>query len=111
MYGTESSLNSARTGHGGGRTRPHRYQERGGRIPELLARVLLEGLELRLVVEGLGEVARALLEVLQAGLRGDDEGRRNGQLELGHLAQVGALAAQQHLLFFVASTACACSRF
>jgi hypothetical protein len=38
---------------------------------------------------------RAVVQVLPAGFGGNDETGRNGQPEVGHLGQVGSLAAKQ----------------
>lgn len=84
----------ALTWHGCRRARPDRHQQRLGGVAECLARVLLQCLELAVVVQARGQISCSLLEVLQARLRGDDESRRHRQGQLGHLAQVGPLAAQ-----------------
>lgn len=67
------------TWHRSRRSRSHRYQERVGGAPERLARVIFEGLELLVVVQSRGQVSRALLEVLEARLGGDDERGRHRQ--------------------------------
>jgi len=43
-----------------------------------------------------------LLQVGQAGLGGDGEAGRYVEADLRHLAQVGALAAEQHLVLAIA---------
>ena len=56
---------------------------------------------------GLGRLPKpvgqvALVQVGEAGLGRDHEARRHVEADLRHLAQVGALAAQQHLVLAVA---------
>jgi hypothetical protein len=43
-----------------------------------------------------------MIEIGQAGLGGDHEARRHVEADLRHLAQVGALAAQQMLVLAIA---------
>jgi hypothetical protein len=43
-----------------------------------------------------------LLQIGQAGLGGDGEAGRHVEADLRHLAQIGALAAEQHLVLAVA---------
>jgi hypothetical protein len=45
-------------------------------------------------------------DIVEAGLSGDDEAGRHVQADLCHLAQVGAFAAQQLLVFAVALGEC-----
>ncbi len=89
-------------GHRRGRTRPDRHEERVGGVPQPLAHGLLEGAQV------LGDLfvevrrRRPVLQVVAAGIGGDREAGRNGQPEVGHLGQVGALAPQQVLQVLVA---------
>jgi hypothetical protein len=96
----EDGLHHPRHGRRG--ARPDRDQQRVGRVAQGLAHGLLERLQVlgHLVVE-LGRRA-AVLEVVTAGVGRDREAGRDGQAEVGHLRQVGALAAQQVLLVLVA---------
>ena len=55
-----------------------------------------------LVVEAVGR--RAVLEVIAARVRGDDEAGRDGQAEIGHLGEVRALATKE--VFEVLVTFC-----
>jgi hypothetical protein len=98
----EDGVHHARHGHGGAGA--HRHQQRvvaaaeglaGGRsTPAMCARVLLHDAVRQTPLRG--------VEIGQAGLGGDDEARRHAQADLGHLAQVGALAAEQFLVLAVA---------
>jgi len=71
-------------------------------IAELPAHLLLE------LAEVLGDLSLeaawhlAVLQVEPAGVRGDDETGGDGKTQVGHLGQVGALAAQQVLQVLVA---------
>ena len=91
-------FNAGRTGHGGRGARAYGHEERVVEVSERFPRVFLESVEGVLVVQRCGEVSSALDEILEACLGGDDERRRHVQGELGHLAQVGALAAKDHLV-------------
>ena len=68
----------------------------GSRIGELLA---TDGLHLAQVLVDLGLDVRvdlaAVVIILGAGLGGDGEALGHGHTQIGHLSQVGALAAQQ----------------
>jgi hypothetical protein len=89
-------------GHGGGGTGAHRHQQRVGRVAERLVHGLLQVGE---VFADLGvQFGRgaAVLQVVPAGVGGDRETGRHGQSQIGHLGQVGALAAQQVLLVLIA---------
>ena len=81
---------------------PDADQQRVGVVAELAAHLVLE---LGQVLGDLGREAvrhRALLQVVAARVGGDDETGGNGQAQVGHLRQVGALAAQQVLQVLVA---------
>ena len=74
---------------------PDADQQRVGVVAEAPADL---GLQLGQVLVDLGGQAvrhGALGEVVAAGVGGDDEARRYRQAQVGHLGQVGALAAQQ----------------
>ena len=83
-------------GHGGAGAGADGDQQRVLQIAELLAGDLLHlddvlhNLSLDLVVDLL-----SVLIVLSTGLGGDSEALGNGQADIGHLGQVGALTAQQ----------------
>ncbi len=70
-------------------------EERILRVPESLARLLLEPGEGTgdLVLETVREAARP--HELDAGLRRDGEARRDRDSERGHLGEAGSLAAQK----------------
>jgi hypothetical protein len=80
----------------------HRHQQRVVGVAEPLAHRLLERGEV--LGDLLGEPAGwpPVLEVVPAGLGGDREPGRHRQPEVGHLGEVGALAAEQVLLVLVA---------
>jgi hypothetical protein len=75
-----------------------------GDVPEALARLLLEGPDLGAhgVRQTRGQLALRRIEKGQAGLGRNDETRRDVQPDLGHLAEIRPLAAQQHLVLAVA---------
>jgi len=82
-------------GHGELGPRPDADQQRVGVVAEPPADL---GLQLGQVLVDLGGQAvrhPALGEVVTAGVGRDDEARRYRQAQVGHLGQVGALAAQQ----------------
>ena len=74
---------------------PHADQQRVGRVAELAAHGLLQRGQVLadLGVQAVGH--GAVVQVLAACLGGNDETGRDGQAEVGHLSQVGSLAAQQ----------------
>ncbi len=76
---------------------PHADQQRVGVVAEPLAHLLLQLGQVLDDLLGQAVRHRPLLQVVTAGLGGDDEPRRDGQAQVGHLGQVGALAAQQVL--------------
>ena len=78
-------------------------EQRVGVVPEPLAHLPLERLEGDgdLVHQAVGEVIAAG-HVRLARLGGDRESRRNGEAEVRHLGEVGALAAEQVLLVLAA---------
>ncbi len=77
-------------------------QQRVVGLAELLAHALFQRLEVRThLVAQLGRRVTAV-EVDLARLGGDGEARRDGQPEVGHLGEVGALAAQKILQILVA---------
>lgn len=84
-------------GHGELGPGPDRDQQRVVGLAELLAHLLLKGVQVGadLLVEG-GGLAAGLQEDL-AGLGGDGEPRRDGEAQVGHLGQVRALAAEKIL--------------
>ena len=83
-------------GHGGAGTGTDGDQQRILVVAELLAGDALHLLD---VFHDLGKDAvidlLAVLIILGAGLGGDGEALRHGQTDVGHLSQVGALAAQK----------------
>ena len=95
-------------GHGHGRTRADRHQQRVVAAAEGLAGFLLQRLHLvaHLVHDAGGQFMVGMVEVIQAGLRADDETGRHIDPDLGHFAQVGALAAEQHLVAAVTFLEC-----
>jgi hypothetical protein len=82
-------------GHRELRAGSDREEQRVPRVAETAAHVLLHVAERRLHL--LPETGRelALLQVLVAGLGGDREAGRNRQPDVGHLREVGSLAAEQ----------------
>ena len=90
-------------GHGGPGAGAHGHQQGILQVAEALAGDLLH---LGDVGHDLGHDAlvdlAAVLIVLGAGLGGDGEALGNGQADVGHLGQVGALAAKQLAHFGVA---------
>jgi hypothetical protein len=100
----EDGIHHARHGHR--RTGADRYEQRIFGAAESLAGL---GFEILHVLQDLLPGALGQFIVLQVGkasVRGNREARRNIQADLRHLAQVGALAAQQHLVFAVAILEC-----
>ena len=82
-------------GHGELGPGPHADQQRVIRVTQAAAHLLLKLPQVPgyLGVQPRGHIA--VLQVLPAGFGGDDETGRNGQAEVGHLGQVGPLAAKQ----------------
>ena len=81
------------------RSRSHRHQQRVGGVAELLAHLRLERGERG--GDLVHEAGRDLVvggHVGPARVGADRESGRNGETELGHLGEVGALAPQQELL-------------
>ena len=93
-------------GHGQGRARAHRDQQRIAVPAELLAGLLLQQLDVAQHL--LHQLLRQdfPLQIFEAGLRGDDETRRYVQANLGHLAEIGALAAEEPLVLAVSLAEC-----
>jgi hypothetical protein len=89
-------------GHRELRARPDADQQRVARSAEAAAHRLLERLEVSGDLVGQPVGLAALLEVGPAGLRRDRETRWHGEPEVGHLGEVGALAAEEILLVLVA---------
>jgi hypothetical protein len=78
--------------------RPHRHQQRLGGITEAAAGDLLDACHgLAHLLAQNGRIGAAVGIVVRAHLGRDGQARRDRQPELGHLGQVGALAAQQVL--------------
>lgn len=77
-------------------------QQRVVGLTELLAHLLLEGVEVRTDLVAKRPRLLAAVEVDLARLGGDGEARRDGQPEVGHLGEVGALPAEQVLQILVA---------
>ena len=98
----EDGVHHARHRHR--RSRAHRDQQRIVRVAEALAGLLLQGAHL--LVDLFDQAGRqgalGFVEIFQTGRRGDDESGRDVQPDLGHLAQVGALAAEQLLVLSIA---------
>ena len=83
-------------GHRGAAARPHRHQQRILRIAKRLARQLAD------MVKRLFHLALQLLRIgfvvrveVGADRGGNREARRHRQTEIGHLGEIGALAAQK----------------
>ena len=87
-------------GHRGARARPHRDQERIGRVAECPPGVAVDlghrRIDLRRKV---GRIGFAVGVEVGADLSGDGEAWRHGQAERSHVVQVRALAAEQVLHF------------
>jgi hypothetical protein len=84
--------------HRGPRARAHRDQQRVGRVAERLADDALDLLQARGDFGGqVGGIGLAVGIVVDAGLGGDREARRDRQSQRGHLGEVGPLAAEQVL--------------
>ncbi len=96
----EDRIHHAR--HGERRTGANGNQQRVGALAEGFACFLLERCELlaHLGHQHLGK--RIAVEVFEAGFGRDDEARGDVDADLRHLAQIGALAAQQLLVMAVA---------
>lgn len=77
-------------------------QQRVLRPAELLGHPLFEGVEVRADLVAQARRFAAAVEVDVARLGGDGEARRDGQAEVGHLREVGALAAEEVLQILVA---------
>ena len=90
-------------GHGHGGTRAHGHQQWVFRIAESFSRSCLYSLHLLayLVHHPGGQFIGIAFQVLQAGFRGNHESWRHIQTNLGHLAKIGALAAQQLLVLAI----------
>jgi hypothetical protein len=89
-------------GHRELRPRPHRDQQRVVRITERLAHRVLETAKvLPRLLEHLGR-STPLREERQARLGGDRESGRDRQAHVGHLGEVGPLAAEEVLHLLVA---------
>jgi len=87
-------------GHGQGAARAHGHEQRVLGAAEALARGLLEARHVRpyLVHRPGRQAAVTVGEIGQAGLRGNHEPGRHVEADPGHLAEVGALAAEEHLV-------------
>jgi hypothetical protein len=96
----EDGIHHARHGHR--RARAHGNQQRIVGATELFAGLLFEILHVLqdLLPSALGKLI--MVQVSLAGIGGDRETRRNVEADLRHLAQIGALAAEQHLVLAVA---------
>ncbi len=96
----EDGLHHAGHGHLG--PRAHGNQQRVLRVAKPLPRVLLDVGEggSDLFHEAAGDALAP--EVVDAGFGGDGEARGDGEAEVAHLGQVGALAAQEVLHVLVA---------
>ena len=89
-------------GHRELRAGAYGYQQRVVGLAELLAHLLLEGVEVRADLVAQRRGLRAAVEVDLAGLGGDGEAGRDGQTQVGHLGEVGTLAAEEVLEVLVA---------
>ena len=82
--------------HGGARARAHRHEQRVLRIAEAAAgepaHIGESRLDLAFQLRRIGAVMRV---VIGADLGRDREAGRHGQAEIGHLGEVGALAAEE----------------
>ena len=85
-------------GHRELRPGAHRHQQRPVRLAERAAHLLLQRREVLAHLRREPGRLLALLEVGPARVGADREARRHRQPEVGHLGQVGALAAEQVLL-------------
>ena len=85
-------------GHGEDRARAHGQEERLVRIAETLARLLFQGPEVarHFLIKALRQ-ALPVTVIIPAGVRSDDQARRDRKAEVGHLRKVRPLAAQQFL--------------
>jgi hypothetical protein len=93
-------------GHGHRRAGAHRNQQRVFAAAESLAGLLLQRRHMRL--DFLHQTVRQTvgIEVGEAGLGGHGETRRHIQADSRHIAQAGALAAEQDLVVAVALFEC-----
>ena len=83
-------------GHGGPGAGADRHQQGVGGLAELFAGDLLQlGQVLQDLGLDLGANGAPVVIILGTGLGGDGETLGNGHAQVGHLGQVGALAAQQ----------------
>ncbi len=89
-------------GHGELGAGAYRDQQRVVRVAEAAAHLALQGLQVRLDLRGQAVGLTPGRQVRLAGLGGDREAGRNRQAEVGHLGQVGPLAAEQILQILVA---------
>ncbi len=89
-------------GHRELRTGAHGDQQRVVRLSELLAHLRLEGGKVGADLFAQRGRGRAALEVDLAGLGGDGEAGRDRQTQVGHLGEVGSLAAEKVLEVAVA---------
>ncbi|GAB3351427.1 hypothetical protein GCM10027452_20570 [Micromonospora halotolerans] len=89
-------------GHGELGAGAYRDQQRVLRVTELAAHLPLQRLQVRLDLGGQPVRLPAGRQVRLAGLGGDGEAGRDRQAEIGHLGQVGPLAAEQVLEVLVA---------
>ncbi len=90
--------------HGHGRTGTHRDQQGIIDTAEDLAGLLFQVAHVlaHLVHDARRQIAAIVVQILQAGVGRDHEAGRHIEPDLSHFAQIGALAAQQHLVFSVA---------
>jgi hypothetical protein len=96
----EDGVHHARHRHR--RAGAHRHQQRILGAAEALAGLLLQRLHVRLDVVHQPIRQPVVLQIGEAGLGGDGEAGRHVEADLRHLAQIGALAAKQHLVLAVA---------
>ncbi len=83
------------------RSRPDRDQQRVGGISEFPSRRSLQAVDR--IADGGHQSVRNLVrfEIVETGFRRDHEARRHIEADLGHLAEIGALAAKQFLVLAV----------
>ena len=98
----EDGVHHARHGHG--RAGTHRHQQGVVAAAETFAAggFDLGHVAVHLVDDPGRQLAPGVVQVGQAGFGGNDEARRHTQADLGHLAQIGALAPEQMLVLAVA---------
>ncbi len=84
------------TRHGSSRAGTHRYQQRIGRIAELLALLFLQSRKRckDLSFDLLGDLP-AVIVIIRTSLRGHGKALRDRQTQIRHLRQVSALTAQE----------------